>query len=30
VKDGFLLKEDEERIVSRAEAEGIRLWVPMP
>lgn len=30
VKDGFLLEEDEERIVSRAEAEGMRLWVPTP
>ena len=27
VKEGFLLKEDEDRIIKRAAREGVDLWV---
>jgi hypothetical protein len=30
VEDGFLLKEDQERIVAQAQAEGVNLWLPAP
>ena len=30
VKEGFLLKEDEDRIVDRAERDGVNLWLAVP
>ena len=30
VKEGFLLEEDEDRIVERAERDGVNLWLAVP
>ena len=30
VREGFLLKEDEDRIVDRAERDGVNLWLTAP
>jgi hypothetical protein len=30
VKEGFLLKEDEDRIIDRAERDGVNLWLAVP
>jgi hypothetical protein len=29
-KEGFLLKKDEDRIVDRAERDGVNRWLAVP